>query len=57
MSDQLADCRRFRVMNIVDDHSRFCPGQMVDTSISDARFAEFLDALVLRTGLPEEIVL
>jgi putative transposase len=26
VSDQLADCRRFRVLNIVDDHSRFCPG-------------------------------
>lgn len=37
VSDQLADCRRFRVLNIVDDHSRFCPGQIVDTSISGAR--------------------
>jgi putative transposase len=25
MSDQLADYRRFRILNIVDDHSRFCP--------------------------------
>lgn len=23
---QLADCRRIRVLNIVGDHSRFCPG-------------------------------
>lgn len=23
VSDQLADCRRFRMLNIVDDHSRF----------------------------------
>lgn len=30
MSDQLADHRRFRVLNIVDDHNRFCPGQIVD---------------------------
>lgn len=28
VSDQLADCRRFRVLNIVDDHSRFCPGRI-----------------------------
>ncbi len=26
VSDQLVDCRRFRVLNTVDDHSRFCPG-------------------------------
>ena len=25
VSDQLADCRRFRVLNIVDDHSRLLP--------------------------------
>jgi hypothetical protein len=37
MSDQLADHRRFRILNIVDDYSRFCPGQIVDLSISGAR--------------------
>ena len=42
VSDQLADCRRFRVLNIVDDHSRFCPGQIVDVSISGARVARYL---------------
>ncbi len=57
MSDQLADHRRFRVLNIVDDHSRFCPGQIVDLSISGARVARFLDDLALCFGLPEEIVL
>ena len=45
VSDQLADCRRFRVLNIVDDHSRFCPGQIVDVSISGARVARHLDDL------------
>ena len=57
VSDQLADCRRFRVLNIVDDYSRFCPGQIVDLAISGARMARFLDELALRFGLPEEIVL
>ena len=57
VSDQLADCRRFRVLNIVDDHSRFCPGQIVDVSISGARVARYLDDLALLHGLPEEIVL
>lgn len=57
VSDQLADCRRFRVLNIVDDHSRFCPGQIVDVSIPGVRVARFLDDLALRFGLPEEIIL
>lgn len=57
IGDQLVDYRRFRVLNIVDDHSRFCPGQIVDVSISGARMARFLDDLALSHGLPEEIVL
>jgi len=57
VSDQLAGCRRFRVLNIVDDHSRFCPGQIIDVSISRARVARYLDGLALLHGLPEEIIL
>jgi putative transposase len=57
MSDQLADHRRFRVLNVVDDHCRLCPGQIVDVSITGARVARFLDELALEFGLPEEIVL
>ena len=34
MSDQLACGRRFRIFNLVDDHSRECVGQIVDTSTS-----------------------
>ncbi len=37
--------------------SRFCPGQIVDISISGARMAQYLDDLALLNGLPEEIVL
>ena len=69
VGDQLADCRRFRVLNIVDGETlfaigsrtmverRFCPGQIVDVSIPGARVARFLDDLALRFGLPEEIIL
>lgn len=57
MSDQLADQRRFRILNIVDDHSRFCPGQIIDLSISGARVARYLDELAVDFGLPAEIVL
>lgn len=42
VSDQLADGRHFRVLNIVDNSTRECVGQLVDTSISGARLARFL---------------
>ena len=57
MSDQLADHRRFRMLSVVDDFSRLCPGQIVDLSISGERLARFLDELGDEIGLPEEIVM
>ena len=57
MSDQLASGRRFRILNIVDDCSRECPGQIVDLSISGARLARFLDELASRRGLPKALVM
>jgi len=46
VSDQLSDGRRFRVLNVVDDFSRECVGQLTDTSISGARLARFLNSIV-----------
>jgi len=57
VSDQLANGRRFRVLNIVDDYSRRCIGQLVDTSISGLRLSRFLDELHLTRPLPKAIVL
>jgi len=45
MSDQLADGRRFRILNIVDDFNRECVGQIIDSSISGTRMARYLDTL------------
>jgi putative transposase len=45
VSDQLANGRRFRVFNIVDDFTRECVGQLVDTSISGARMVRFMGTL------------
>lgn len=56
VSDQLASGRRFRVLNIVDDYSRECVGQLVDVSISGARLARYLDQLSEDRGLPGTIV-
>ena len=56
MTDQLADGRRFRILNIVDDYTRQCRGQIVDFSISGSRLARYLDQLAQSYPLPQEIV-
>lgn len=55
--DQLADGRRFKVLNIVDDYSRVCVGQVVDTSISGTRIVRCLEQLRETRGLPGGIVM
>lgn len=55
--DQLSNGRRFRVLNVVDDYSRVCVGQLVDLSISGQRMARFLDQLDEIRGLPKSIVM
>jgi putative transposase len=57
VSDQLANSRRFRVFNIVDDYSRELVHQVVDFSISGARLARELDQLAERRPLPARIVM
>ena len=57
MHDQLADGRRFRVLNIVDDYSRVCAGQLIELSISGERMARFLGQLAETRGLPSTLVL
>lgn len=54
VSDQLANGRRFRVLNIVDDYSREIVLQVVDFSISGYRVAHELDRLERK--LPKTIV-
>jgi putative transposase len=45
VSDQLANGRRFRVLNVVDDYSRECVLQIVDFSISGQRLGRELSRL------------
>jgi putative transposase len=54
VSDQLANGRRFRVLNVVDDFSRECVLQVVDVSICGQRLARELSHLADR--LPRTIV-
>jgi putative transposase len=56
VSDQLANGRRFRVLNVVDDFSRECVLQVVDFSLSGERVARDLTRLSERRPLPGTIV-
>lgn len=56
LSDQLADGRRFRLLNVVDDYSRECLAVEVDTSLSGQRVTRLLEQLSECRGLPERLV-
>jgi putative transposase len=56
MSDQLADGRRIRTLNIVDDHTRECLAIEVDTSLSGYRVCRVLDRVVADRGHPKRII-
>lgn len=56
VSDQLSVGRRFRVLNIVDDFSRECVGQLTEISISGRRVGRFLDQIAEGRPLPQRIV-
>ena len=56
VSDQLANGRRLRILNIVDDFSRECVLQVIDFSISGHRLARELDRLARQRLLPGTLV-
>ncbi len=56
ISDQLTTARRFRVLNIVDDFTRECVGQLVDVSISGARMTRYLEEICSQRRQPSIIV-
>lgn len=56
VSDALVDGRRFRVLAIVDDFTRECLSLVADTSLSGARVARELDAVIATRGKPATVV-
>jgi putative transposase len=54
--DQMANGRRFRVLNITDDITHECLGAIPDTSISGKRVARELSAIIECRGKPGMIV-
>ncbi len=55
-SDTLSDGRRFRILCVVDDFTRECVALVADTSLSGARVARELDAVVAARDRPTTIV-
>ena len=56
VSDQFTDCRRFRVLTVVDDCTRECLGLIADTSLSGFRVARELHQIITQRGSPKMIV-
>jgi putative transposase len=55
VSDGLADGRRIRCLNIVDDCTRECMAIEVDTSLTGARFKAVMQRLAETRGLPRSV--
>ena len=55
VADQLSNGRRFRVLNVKDDHSKELIGQLVAYSISGAMVGRFLDQLIGERSAPDQI--
>ena len=56
VADQLANGRRFKVLNVVDDFSRELIGQLVSVSINGNMVSRFLDQLMETRKRPKSIV-
>lgn len=57
VSDQLADGRSFRTLNVVDDFTRESLAIEVDVSLSGQRVARVLDRVIELRGMPKSIVM
>ena len=54
--DQLANGRRFRVLNVIDDVTKECLAAIPDTSISGKRVVREIKAIIERRGRPGAII-
>lgn len=52
VSDALTDGRRFRILTLVDDHTRENLALVADTSLSGLRVTRELDRLIAERGAP-----
>lgn len=57
VSDSFTDGRRFRILAVVDDCTRECLALVADTSLSGARVARELDAVIARRKAKPQVCL
>ncbi len=50
MRASVGDGRRFRILAVIDDHTRECLALVADTSLSGTRAARELDTLIACSG-------
>jgi putative transposase len=55
MSDALSDGRRFKILTVVDDFSRFCPAILAERSIPAVRVTALIDQISSLYGSPRRI--
>jgi putative transposase len=56
VSDQLANGRRFRVLNVIDDHTREVIGQLTAFSINGGQVARFLTQMIETRSAPDQVI-
>ncbi len=56
VSDALTDGRRFRILAVVDDHTRESLALVADTSLSGLRVTRELNRIIFERGMPGTIV-
>jgi putative transposase len=56
VSDAFTDGRRFRVLTVVDDHTRGCLALVVDTSLFGRRVVPEPDVIIAQRGRPSTVV-
>ncbi len=56
MSDRLADGRKIRLLNIMDQFSRESLKMVIDTSLSGGRVVRELNELIKNSGKPKQII-
>ena len=56
VSDAFTDCRRFRILTVVDDFTKECVALVPDTSISGLRVTRELNKAIAERGMPKTIV-
>lgn len=56
MHDALLNGRRIRLLNVIDHHSRYCPGMIVRAGFSGVELCKALDHIIAVEGKPNAII-